>query len=91
MMTVRKYRRASLPSWAIGWITAVLMASGVELAAQETELTWVPQEKARIGVLLEEMCETVLTTADVVCDRPPVVTSVVVDGPADAAGVRARD
>jgi hypothetical protein len=90
MMTVRKHRRADLRSWAFGWITAVLMASGGELAAQETELTWVPKEKARIGVLLEEMCET-MPTADVVCDRPPVVSSVVVDGPADAAGVRARD
>ena len=90
MMTVRKHRRAGLPSWAIGWITAVLMASGGELAAQEPELTWVPKEKARIGVLLEEMCET-MPAADVECDRPPVVTSVVVDGPADAAGVRARD
>lgn len=90
MMTVRKYGRAGLSSWAIGWIAVALMASGGELAAQEPELTWVPQEKARIGVLLEEMCEA-MPTADVVCDSPPVVTSVVVNGPADAAGVRARD
>ena len=90
MMTVRKYGRAGLSSWAIGWIAVALMASGGEVAAQEPELTWVPQEKARIGVLLEEMCEA-MPTADVVCDSPPVVTSVVVNGPADAAGVRARD
>lgn len=90
MMTVRKYGRSGLSSWAIGWIAVALMASGGELAAQEPELTWVPQEKARIGVLLEEMCEA-MPTADVVCDSPPVVTSVVVNGPADAAGVRSRD
>lgn len=53
-------------------------------------MTWVPQEKARIGVLLEELCEAP-RTMDVVCDSPPVVTSVVVNGPADLAGVRARD
>ena len=90
MMTVRRYVRARLPSRAIGWVAVVLLASVSELAAQEPELTWVPQEKARIGVLLEEVCEATLA-ADVVCDAPPVVTSVVVNGPADAAGVRARD
>lgn len=89
-MTVRKHKRAGLPSWATGWITVALMASGGELAAQNPELTRVPQEKARIGVFLEETCET-MPSAEVVCDRPPVVTSVVVNGPADAAGVRARD
>lgn len=89
-MTVRKYERAGLSRWAIGWIAVALIAAGDELAAQEPELTWVPQEKARIGVLLEEMCEA-MPTAAVVCDSPPVVSSVVVDGPADEAGVRARD
>jgi membrane-associated protease RseP (regulator of RpoE activity) len=89
-MTVRKYGRASLLSRAIGWVAMAVMASASELSAQEPELTWVPQEKARIGVLLEETCEA-MPTADVVCDTPPVVTSVVVNGPADAAGVRARD
>lgn len=60
------------------------------MAAQEPELTWVPREKARIGVLLEETCEAPVLP-DRACDRPPMVTSVVVDGPADRAGVTARD
>ncbi len=90
MTTARIIQRASLSRWAIGWITFTLLGSGGELAAQEPERTWVPQERARIGVLLEEVCEA-MPTADVVCDRPPVVTSVVVNGPADAAGVKARD
>ena len=90
MMTIRIYERAGLSRWAIGCIALALMGSGGEVAAQEPELSWVSQEKARIGVLLEEACEAT-PTVDVVCDKPPVVTSVVVNGPADQAGVRARD
>jgi len=90
MMTVRRYVRAGLSNRCIGWIAVALMVSVSRLAAQEPELTWVSQEKARIGILLEEVCEATLAT-DVVCDAPPVVTSIVVNGPADAAGVRARD
>ena len=63
----------------------LLVGAGGQLSAQEAPTTWVAQEKARIGVLLEEVC------ADRVCDQPPIVTSVVVDGPADRAGVQARD
>jgi hypothetical protein len=67
---------------------AVSMAPTV--SAQETPRRWVQKDKARIGVMLEEVCESPPST-EVVCDRPPVVSSVVVDGPADQAGVRARD
>jgi membrane-associated protease RseP (regulator of RpoE activity) len=90
MMTVRICKRAGLSKWAVGCIALALMGSQGKVAAQEPELTWVPQEKARIGVLLEEVCEAT-PTADAVCDTPPVVTSVVVNGPADQAGVHARD
>lgn len=69
---------------------AVWLAAGGVAWAQEPEATWVPRERARIGVLLEEVCEAP-PTAEAVCDQPPVVTSVVLDGPADRAGVRARD
>jgi membrane-associated protease RseP (regulator of RpoE activity) len=90
MMTVRRNVKAGLLRRTMGWIAVLLSALVGDLGAQEPELTWVPQERARIGVLLEETCEATLA-ADVVCDEPPVVTSVVVNGPADAAGVRARD
>ena len=69
---------------------AVWLAAGSTLWAQEPGTTWVSQERARIGVLLEEVCQAP-PIADAVCDQPPVVTSVVADGPADRAGVMARD
>jgi membrane-associated protease RseP (regulator of RpoE activity) len=90
MKTVRTNTKTGLLRWTTGWIALALTGLGGDLIAQEPEITWVPQEKARIGVLLEEVCEA-QPTSDVVCDSPPVVTSVVVDGPADVAGVRARD
>lgn len=78
--------------WLSGWATLALLLTGAAnaLPAQEPELTWVPQEKARIGVLLEEVCE-LTSSPQTVCGRPPIVTSVVVNGPADRAGVKARD
>lgn len=79
-----------LPGWAAGWVLLTLSAPGAELAAQEAEMVWVSREKARIGVLLEETCAA-SPGGDTVCDSPPVVSSVVVNGPADVAGVRARD
>ena len=65
MMTVRWNVRAGLLRRAIGWVAILLSALVGELGAQEPESTWVPQEKARIGVLLEETCEATLA-ADVV-------------------------
>jgi len=72
--------------------TLLIMADAgpSRLLAQEPEVNRVLEEKARIGVLLEERCEG-LARAGVTCDQPPVVTSVVVNGPADRAGVQARD
>ena len=73
--------------------TAMLLAAPAGsqyLRAQEPEVTWTPHEKARIGVLLEERCGAEMVTADN-CEAPPVVTSVVVNGPADVAGILARD
>jgi len=66
---------------------AALVVAASPLMAQEGPLTWVPEQRARIGVLLEEVC------ARGVCGQgqPPVVTSVIVDGPADRAGVLASD
>jgi len=90
MITVRIDKRARLSRWVIGWVALALTWFGGEVVAQEPELTWISQEKARIGVFLEELCDSP-PKVDVVCDRPPVVTSVVVNGPADAAGVKARD
>lgn len=58
--------------------------------AQERTTTWTPHEKARIGVLLEEHCE-VTAIAEDQCQVSPVVTSVVVNGPADLAGVTSGD
>ncbi|MCL7965413.1 MAG: PDZ domain-containing protein [marine benthic group bacterium] len=45
--------------------------------------------RARIGVFLDPFCAPADSTAE--CDRSPVVVSVVEGGPADRAGVRARD
>lgn len=89
-MTVRTRGRDRLSRLTVGWVILALAGVGGELGAQEPGATWVTREKARIGVLLEEVCEAP-RTMDVVCDSPPVVTSVVVNGPADLAGVRARD
>lgn len=60
------------------------------VVAQETSVRWVQKDKARIGVMLQEVCEARVAEKDA-CDKPPVVSSVVVDGPADRAGIRARD
>jgi len=75
---------------SLGLLVLSLAVTSSTLQGQESETTWVQEEKARIGVLLEERCEGP-PTAEVVCDQPPVVTSVMVDGPADVAGVQARD
>jgi len=83
-------RLASLSARAVGSVFLWMGWTGVAAVAQEAPVTWVSREKARIGIMLEEVCETPVG-AEVVCDRSPVVSSVVVDGPADRAGVLARD
>ncbi|MEJ2482454.1 MAG: PDZ domain-containing protein, partial [Gemmatimonadota bacterium] len=45
--------------------------------------------RARLGLFLDSLCPPADPAAE--CDRSPVVVSVVEDGPADRAGVRARD
>lgn len=90
---MKKYRMdATLRTgWrALGLLALPLAMSSGALPAQENDFEWVAEEKARIGVLLEELCDAP-PTPEAVCDRPPVVTSVVVGGPADEAGVQARD
>jgi len=47
------------------------------------------QPRARLGLYLAANC--VNPDAAALCDRPPVVVSVVEDGPADRAGVRQQD
>lgn len=47
------------------------------------------QPRARLGLYLDANC--VRLDAAALCDRPPVVVSVVEDGPADRAGVRQQD
>lgn len=47
------------------------------------------QPRARLGLYLDAACA--LPDSAAVCDRSPVVVSVVEDGPADRAGVRQRD
>ncbi|MGW8282705.1 MAG: PDZ domain-containing protein [Gemmatimonadota bacterium] len=47
------------------------------------------QPRARLGVFLDAECAA--PDAEGVCDRPPIVLSVVENGPADRAGVRQRD
>ncbi len=72
---------------------AIMIATGCSarsLAAQEADADWTPAEKARIGVLLQERCSVNEVMANR-CDRAPVVTSVVVGGPADRAGIQAHD
>lgn len=74
------------------WTAGLALALGTSGAAraQDVKPTWMPREKARIGVMLTETCE--ISGLDAVrCDSPPVVSSVVVDGPADRAGVLAGD
>jgi C-terminal processing protease CtpA/Prc len=75
---------------AVGTALIGAVSTAPKVSAQEASRRWVQKDKARIGVMLEEVCENP-PSAEVVCDRPPVVSSVVVDGPADQAGVRARD
>lgn len=59
------------------------LAGGPEpLAAQE-------RERARLGLFLDSFCSPAEPESD--CERPPVVVSVVEDGPAYRAGVRERD
>ncbi len=89
-MTTLRIDRATARVAGFVAAAAAWLVAGEALWAQEPGATWVSEERARIGVLLEEVCEAP-PSADAVCDRPPVVTSVVVDGPADRAGVRARD
>lgn len=82
-----------LARWGARAVAAVLWMSWTgapAVVAQEAPVTWVRQEKARIGIMLEEVCESPVT-ANAVCDRSPIVSSVVVDGPADRAGVQAKD
>jgi hypothetical protein len=93
MMSYDRRGEERLARWTLIAVGAVILGVAwavPELGAQEASMRWVQQQKARIGVMLEEVCEGP-PSADVVCDRPPVVSSVVVDGPADRAGVLARD
>ena len=90
MKTVSIDFRNHYTRWLMAWAALVMAGTVGDLRAQESDLTWVAVKKARIGVMLEETCELPATAQDV-CDRFPIVTSVVVDGPADHAGVRARD
>jgi len=90
MKTFGSIRRSVGWAWILAGVGLSLAGAGHDLLAQESETQWVPRERARIGILLEERCEGP-ATAEAVCDKPPVVTSVVVGGPADRAGVLARD
>lgn len=75
----------------IGVAAMVAVGAGAkDLHAQEADAHWTFRERARIGVLLSETCESSSGAAED-CTEAPVVTSVVVDGPADRAGVRAAD
>ena len=47
------------------------------------------QPRARLGLFLDASCAP--ADAEMVCQRPPVVVSVVEDGPAHRAGVRQQD
>jgi membrane-associated protease RseP (regulator of RpoE activity) len=91
METLRHNMRRLSARLAVLATMLLLTAAGTSrLSAQEPEVNWVQEEKARIGVLLEERCDA-LMRAEERCGQPPVVSSVVVNGPADLAGVQARD
>ncbi len=91
METLRHNMRRLPARMAVVAAVLVLTDAGTSrLPAQEPEVSWVQEEKARIGVLLEDRCDA-LVRDDEKCRQPPVVTSVVVNGPADLAGVQARD
>lgn len=88
---LRAYSRGStlgvLP--AITLMALMMVGPGV-VRAQDGPVSWVSEEKARLGVMLEERCEVDQPGLQT-CDSPSVVSSVVVNGPADRAGVRAGD
>lgn len=91
METLRHNMRRLSARVAVVATVLILTAAGTSrLLAQERELGWVQEEKARIGVLLEERCDA-FVRAQERCDQPPIVSSVVVNGPADRVGVEARD
>ena len=91
METLRHSMRRLSARMAVVATALILTAAGTSrLPAQEPDVNWVQAEKARIGVLLEERCDE-LGGADEECGQPPVVSSVVVNGPADLAGVQAGD
>ena len=71
--------------WSLVLAGLLAVPSG-DVRSQEVTPHWTPAEKARIGVLLEEVC-----VAGRCGDGPPRVTSVVVDGPADRAGIASGD
>ena len=68
-----------------GLVLALLSPLGSTAQAQVRT----DQPRARLGLFLDASCA--LPDSAVVCDRSPVVVSVVKGGPADRAGVRQRD
>lgn len=84
---ISRIRRSALALAA----AATLLGPGSRLVgAQERTAVWTARERARIGVLLEERCEQA-TIERGRCDLSPLVTSVVVNGPADRAGIASGD
>lgn len=87
---------------AAGLVFALLSPLGSKLQGQEpaeapvvvrslegTIQVLTDQPRARLGLYLDANC--VRPDASALCDRPPVVVSVVENGPADRAGVRQQD
>jgi membrane-associated protease RseP (regulator of RpoE activity) len=85
-----------------GALAAVLSSAGATMQAQEPDEAPVlvrshdgriqvltDQPRARLGLFLDTSCAP--QDAETVCSRPPVVVSVVEDGPAARAGVRQLD
>lgn len=86
----------------VGALVAFLSSAGATMQAQESDAAPVQvrshdgriqvltdQPRARLGLFLDTSCAP--QDAETICSRPPVVRSVVKDGPAARAGVRQLD
>ena len=76
----------------LGWTAQAQEPAAAPVLVQSRDGTiqvLADQPRARLGLFLDANCAR--QDASIVCSRPPVVMSVVENGPADRAGVRQQD